>query len=430
MGILDGLLGGSYEKHEARGDRAMKEEDPTGAAQAFRAALRKVEGKDPGAEARLRDKVDAADDAVIRGCERFIREHLEDGDPDVAEDQLEVARGFTRDHPGKYDDLLRSLERAIEERRKADAAHADTHYDRQMQESLREEDVSAETIEYEQVLGALGPEDAIEAQTYGPHFQKGYLALTEGDFLTAVEELELATHERPESAIIYEVWGKALEMAGRSPEARSAYRKALERDPSRRDARLSLANLLDSLDGRDQDAVELLREGLEVSPDSEPMFRMSIAAIHLHKERPELALAEMQPLFKVRPDGNAELWQLYGSAEEMAGDLDQAEKGFVASYAMDSRNPSRRIQYAEFCLRHGRSLDAAEHALISACQACGVPDSHTMATLSFYLAQVYSAQERYDDALTQVTRALEDGVPPDMEEQFRELKRTIEDTLE
>ncbi len=426
-----GLFGSSFEKLEAKGDRLLEQEDFAGAAQAYRSALRKCEKKDPDAAPRLKAKMEQADDRVIREFVRLIGEHLEDGEPDVAREQLEIAHNFAREHPGKYDEQLRELEAAIGARVKSDIQASHQQYEEQMQEELREEEVTQEIIEFEQALHTLGPEDAEEARSYGAHFQKGFMSLIEGDFETAAEELERATHERPQSAITYEQWGKALEMAGRSAEARRAYQKALQRDPRRQDARLSLGAILDSIENKDREALEILAAGIEEIPAGEYALRLSMAGIHIHRNRPEKALTELEKLRTSIPDGTPDLWHLFATAHEAAGDLDNAEKAFQAAYATDSRNPARRVAFVEFCLRHERSLDNAEAALHSICQSCGFPgDPGTMATFSYYLALITSARGKPQEALSQVARALSQGIPPQFEERFAGLKKHLEDVVD
>lgn len=427
MGLLDGLFGGSFEKQEARGDVLMEERDFPGAAQAYRSALRKCERKDPEAAVRIRTKVDEADDRVLEELTQLIHEHLEDGEPEVAREQLEIARNFTREHPGKYDAQLSRLERAIDGRVRSDRAQAHRDYEERMQKALRDEDASEDVIEFEQVLNTLPPEDVDEAKTYGPHFRRGFLALARGETETAVEALELATHERPESAIVYEQWGKALELAGRSPEARRAYGKALQRDPRRRDARFSLATILDSLEGKDRQAIEILAEGIDEVPAGEPELRMTMGAIHLGRGRAAEAIGEIDRTLEILPDGPADLWHLKGTAHEMMGELEEAEEAFGAASRADSRNPRRRVHYVEFCLRHRRSLEKAEEALVSICHSCGFPgDPQTMATFSYYLALLTAARGKPHEALAAVARALGQGVPPDFEERFLKLRRDLE----
>jgi len=405
----------------------MAREDFAGAALAYRSARRKCEGKDPEAFSRIREKEREADDRVVRELADLVRQHLEDGEPEVAREQLEVARNFAREHPDRYDDLLAELERGIEARVKADHHESEKEYDREIQEALREEEVTEEIIEFEQALGSLGEADAEEAKTYGPHFRAGFLALVQGEIETAVGELELATHERPESALVYEQWGKALDLAGRSAEARRAYGKALQRDPRRREARVAMANTLDQLENKDAEAIHVLTEGIEHTPDAEPQLRISIGAIHLNRGRPDQALAEFMRTLELMPDGIPDLWHLKGMAHEMLGDLDQAESAFEAAYASDSRTPARRIHYVEFCLRHKRSLAKAENTLVSVCQSCGFPsDPRTMATFSYYLALLSAERGKREEALSTVARALSQGVPPDLKERFANLKKDLE----
>ncbi len=426
-----GLFGSSFEKLEAKGDRLLTGEDFTGAAQAYRSAFRKAEKKDPEAARRLRVKVDQVDERVLQEFSRLVREHLEDGEPDVAREHLEIARNFAREHPGKYDEQIRELEAAIRARVKSDVAESQEQYEKQMQEDLREEEITPEIIEFEQALNTLGPEDAEEARSYGPHFQKGFMTLIDGDFATAADELQLATHERPESALIYEQLGKALEMGGRSAEARGAYRKALQRDPRRLDARLSMATILDSIENNHREALEVLAEGIEEVPAGEYALRMSIAGIHLHRKRPADTLSELENLLEVTPDGTPDLLHMYGTAHETLGNIDDAGKAFQAAYASDSRNPARRVTFVEFCLRHNRDLDSAESALHSICQSCGFPgDPGTLATFSYYLSLITSARGQPEEALSQVARALSQGIPPQFEEKFAELKKHLENAAD
>ncbi|MCK4546642.1 MAG: tetratricopeptide repeat protein [Candidatus Eisenbacteria sp.] len=423
MGLFDNLFGGSLEKLEARGDRLMEEKDFTGAAQAYRNAFRKCENKDPEAASRIRTKLDLADDQAVKEFAKLVREHLEDGEPEIAGEQLEVARNFAREHPGEYDELFRELEAAIRARVKSDIVETQRGYDKQMQDSLREKEMTPELIEFEQTLNVLASGDVEEARTYGPHFQKGFMALAQGDFITAVEELQLATHERPESALTYEQWGKALEMGGQSAQARTAYRKAIQRDPRRREARLSLATILDTLENKSKEALELLAEGIEEVPTDEAPIRMAMGGIHLHRRRPTEAVSELERALELLGDGIPDLWHMLGSAYEMAGSLDLAEGAFQAAYGTDSRNPARRVQYVEFCLRNKRNLDGAESALTSICQSCGFPgDPHTMATLAYYMAVIAATRGKHEEALSSIARALSQGVPSEFEERFRQLE--------
>jgi tetratricopeptide (TPR) repeat protein len=197
MGLLGLFKGKDPWQQEEQGDRYFD-------ASAFGQAKLEYEA---ALEKRCKDmpddiRIPCLQDKILRCREALAREHKQRADDLAADGYLEDARGYyalaldlTQDR-----ELIRKLEdcRQTIDCRQAEKFHKEIS---DIDESEPEIDAHAfpeSDDEYTTALFNTLPDDVREAYlNYGPSFQNGYIALNQGQFEVAVNELSRALEENP-----------------------------------------------------------------------------------------------------------------------------------------------------------------------------------------------------------------------------------------
>ncbi|MFH0910257.1 MAG: tetratricopeptide repeat protein, partial [Planctomycetota bacterium] len=203
----------------------------------------------------------------------------------------------------------------------------------------------------------------------GARYQLAFLLGNRGDYAEMFRETWRAIRTRPlESEKLRAIGGLAL-MAGRVPEATSAYREALEKTPSSPEV-LRMLGLVLVESGRKEEGFALLQKSLDAQPgDYSTLSSLGLAyalsgdypkaedalgkAIEINREHPE-ALARRGMVFLIQGraedsirqldeavrsnPGSAELHANLAKAYKVQGKLDEAERHYTLALKADPEN--------------------------------------------------------------------------------------------
>jgi tetratricopeptide (TPR) repeat protein len=212
MGILNFFSSKDPEDYEKKGN-ALFEAGAYGKAIAeYERALQRLEKSSPwddGYRQSLQEKVGSCKEQLARQHENTAMELMEAGHNDDARQYIELARELTRDDQltAKLEQHLKQLEMTGLEAVQATLPNFDIPD--QAAES-EDEAVAAEEDDDEHFTALIGtlPEEIQETyRNYPTTFKTGYLALNQGDFEQAAENLALAMQEMddPQSYIPLEL---------------------------------------------------------------------------------------------------------------------------------------------------------------------------------------------------------------------------------
>lgn len=253
-------------------------------------------------------------------------------------------------------------------------------------------------------------------------------AYLRGDYEKALEASEKLASEADADAGRWMNVGLCRKKLGRALEAHEAYTRALELEPWSSEARLRCAEALAEA-GRDEEALELSRAGIEVSPQVEDFYDLAMR-IHARAGRTEEveALLEVMALNGAR---TAESWFRLGNMRLDRKAHEAAQSALLS--ALDSRSewPEARLNLALSYYESGQT-EAAERQLtvVLAQRPEWQPALRAAAMTSLKLGRLEDALERHEKLLasglnepelTYNTALLNDqmGRPERAEELFR-----------
>jgi tetratricopeptide (TPR) repeat protein len=219
MGILNFFSSKDPEDYEKKGN-ALFETGAYGKAIAeYERALERLEKSSPWDDEyrqSLRDKIDSCKEQLAREHENTATELMEAGHNDDARQYIELARELTRDDQlkTKLEQHLKQLDMSGSEAIQATLPNFDIP---DQAAEPEEETVTAEQDD-EQFMALIGtlPEEIQESyRNYPAAFKTGYLALNQGDFEQAAENLTQAMQEMddPQSYIPLELATACLNLA-------------------------------------------------------------------------------------------------------------------------------------------------------------------------------------------------------------------------
>jgi tetratricopeptide (TPR) repeat protein len=219
MGILNFFSSKDPEDYEKKGN-ALFETGAYGKAIAeYERALERLEKSSPWDDEyrqSLRDKIDSCKEQLAREHENTATELMEAGHNDDARQYIELARELTRDDQlkTKLEQHLKQLDMSGSEAIQATLPNFDIP---DQAAEPEEETVTAEQDD-EQFTALIGtlPEEIQESyRNYPAAFKTGYLALNQGDFEQAAENLTQAMQEMddPQSYIPLELATACLNLA-------------------------------------------------------------------------------------------------------------------------------------------------------------------------------------------------------------------------
>jgi tetratricopeptide (TPR) repeat protein len=121
-----------------------------------------------------------------------------------------------------------------------------------------------------------------------------------GNAPRALETLRRAAAVAPNSAIIQQDLGRALEKAGNTSQAIEAYQKVLQLNPKATNSRGLLADLL-FRENRKDEAINLVRDGIAQNPQA-PRLHRDLASLLERADRIPEAIAEYREYARLAPD--------------------------------------------------------------------------------------------------------------------------------
>jgi len=447
-----GLFGSGKGKHEALEAKAdgLLGADPLEARRLYREALRKLGGKDAPAVERLRAKAREARarflESKLAEAERF----LEDRICDAAGESLAIARENLEPGEDEWTARVAALEARIREVEQTATVARPIRAGEGLPvvvppEALAADDDGAEAYEVEDPLaafemyaGMLGP-DYEHATALSDEFKIGFVAFQLGDRAAALQAFQSECARHPEDGFLHEVLAQALDQDGREEEAAAHFRRAVEIQPERSNARLALAQLMAGPRGGDAPggeegtaaALELLADGERLDPGHTLLFRIAKSEILVARRRGAEALATLDPLLQSAYEKEPVLWQLYGAALETQGSLDDAETAYRKFVRLSGQAMAPRAAFAEFALRHGRALDEAEKIIFETCLGCQAtrPDEEQLDRYGVILTRIQMARGEYRAALDGAERLLAKGAPSDLVAGLEALRRAARAAL-
>ena len=471
MGFLGNVFG-NPQKIEHQGDQRLESGQPYEALQRFQQALRKVGPNDPDAAERLGGKIQRAQASFRTMKLEEAARYLEDDLLEEAADVLGVLRDHADELPPAEAGQVAALEQQLERRRDEldgtstiatpDAADADPGRMgvRSYEEPL--DPVAAEIdTAFEQMLGALPEDDQPHAQSLGTAFRGGFVALQTGRPQEAIEAFRAATEEHPQDGLVLESLAVAYDQVGRDQEAQDLYHQALAADPMRRNARIALAAIRSGVQATEglqafarlrqaieafaqrggqgdyEGAIDLLGQGIERDPAFGVNYLIAAVEISLIHRRAQEALGFAERAHEsAQSAGGAggaapSLWHLLGMAAEVAGDLDRAEDAFDKATRLGGQAMFFRAEYAEFALRHRRSLEEAEKIIFETCIGCqaGRVSPEELDYYGILLSRIQYARGEYKPALDGVERLLRKGPPPVLLPALEQLRQEIRQAM-
>jgi tetratricopeptide (TPR) repeat protein len=185
---------------------------------------------------------------------------------------------------------------------------------------------------------------------------------------------------------------------GRIDEAEAVCLGILEE--TRTDAKaLCLLGLIRHQQGKNQDAVELLRQSVQEAPDFVGAHN-HLGAILITMDRGREAVESLQKATAIQPKFVAAHSNL-GNAFHSAGELEEAEKSYRTALTLDPKNVQANVSLGNL-LRHTRKPDEAVKYFSAAIAIA--PDS---AMIHHFLGNAYRQSGNRDDAIASYRRALE-----------------------
>lgn len=237
MGLFDIFSGKSPEGHEQKGDEFFGNGAYGDARIHFEKALNKIKTRYPEKSHlsdRIAQKHQKASEALAQNHVENARALAEAGDTREAAEFYELAMGLTENAATreKIQQGLSGLVRGNKEMRR--------HEKPQGSDSAAEPDLSGghgqfDTDEAEMfavLCHALPEEIAEEYRSYGEAFVRGYTALNQGDFSTAVTELSEAMAQNPEKPLIVLELATACLHAEQHDRARQLLETCIEQNPA------------------------------------------------------------------------------------------------------------------------------------------------------------------------------------------------------
>lgn len=159
------------------------------------------------------------------------------------------------------------------------------------------------------------------------------------DYRQAVKHLLRATEQEEFSAKASAFLGYAYERLGRVAFAQKAYQKAIVKSPHRVDIHLRLADLFE-MQGKRQEAAEILEQVLALKPDIENAAYLKERAASLRQPESSTALADV--------------YIRYG---EIARGLAEYQRAFP----WDDHNPDILVNFGLYCLERDQFATAADY---------------------------------------------------------------------
>jgi tetratricopeptide (TPR) repeat protein len=233
---------------------------------------------------------------------------------------------------------------------------------------------------------------------------RAYLVTDQRD--TAIATLEAVVREQPLRFETYELLGELYQQKGDTEKALQNYEQTLRLDSSQPDNYLRLAEIFLRMK-RPEKAVETMRAAREKFPDL-PQVAYSYAVTLSQAKQHTAALAAFAEARAEAERSHAELltgafFFQYGAAAEQAGKIEQAAELLRESIRLDPANAAQAQNYLGYMwVDRDVNVDEGGELIKKALEV--EPDNAAyLDSLGWY----YYKKGRYEDALKELTKALE-----------------------
>jgi protein O-GlcNAc transferase len=170
--------------------------------------------------------------------------------------------------------------------------------------------------------------------------------------------IERACAVAPNNPEVISNFGAVLLDAGRSTEAETNLRRALQLDPGHHQARSNLIRLL-NLNDRNNDAIIACREGIAAAPGS-AIFHKILGDQMLKMRDCVKAMEAYRQVLDLDPNDASAMNDLAICCREL-GDSEGAEHWYCKAVAQDPESATIRYNFGAFLLSLGRTDEAHEH---------------------------------------------------------------------
>jgi tetratricopeptide (TPR) repeat protein len=230
--------------------------------------------------------------------------------------------------------------------------------------------------------------------------RQGIAALRENRVADARSRLEAAVAETPESSEAHRVLGLVYRVAARDDASIGHLEAAIRANPLNERARVALARVrLDT--GRPSEAAQLLRDALEVLPDS-ALVHWWLGSVHDGLNR----VAEARRHFEqaagaALPTGRADLLAAAGRLARIEGDFEGAAQAFERRMRAVPNDPAVRRQLARIYLEQDRVDQALAEVVAAVLIDPSDAEAHAL------VGQIDLDAGRHGDAAAALRRALD-----------------------
>jgi tetratricopeptide (TPR) repeat protein len=194
---------------------------------------------------------------------------------------------------------------------------------------------------------------------YTLHLRDGAAETAQGNFATAMADIQAAMALRPGAAAGWYELGSLLGQTGDFPGAEAAFRRAIQLQPSLSKAHFSLALTLIGNPQNKEDwpgAIAECREALKLQPDYPEALNLLGAGLN-KQGQPDAAIEALQRAVQLMP-GLAPAHFNLGLAFESNDHLDDAAKEYRAAIAAKGNYPEANSALGKLLLRMGKTEQA------------------------------------------------------------------------
>jgi tetratricopeptide (TPR) repeat protein len=177
-----------------------------------------------------------------------------------------------------------------------------------------------------------------------------------GDIATIEEPLwQYIEKNKPETPLILEALARGYARGLRLSAAQGCLRRILEREPENVEALVLAGKITEQGGGDTEEALQYYRRALELDAERDDA-RLSLAQILL-RDRPEEARAHFQYLIARQPDNTAVMLGL-GQAQRMLNETDKARALLEAVLAKEPENSKALAELGKIALLAGKMAEA------------------------------------------------------------------------
>ena len=428
--FLKTLFGGGAEKDEEKGDELRLDLEYKDAAYFYRQALEKLDENDAEGRERVQGKLREVRRSAFTQLLEAAEDLMQEGDLDLAKEQLEVARNFADGDPA-----LAAL----------DAGYA------KLAEKAPEGPL-AETPDtvsgtdgdlFELALSGLEPEDRARALELGETFRQAYEACQDEAWEESLAKFESLLDGNPDEPLVLEMIGMVRERQGELKASLDAYQRARKSAPSRPVTVQGLAAVYRRMD-KPAEALNVLTTAVAehtIGPNLPDVW----AEVHVERA---LALSEaghhddavsiLITLLEVRRTDRGGLYFNLAGVLQRAGKERECLGALERAIEASPRNPLYKERLADFLVRQGKNLDDALRLLIEANQVetttggamlggggSKVSISPNRARYLYKIARVYFLKGQDLESERTITTALAVSRDPEVTKALEDLRKEL-----